>query len=118
MDITLTKNLYKEDKILFFLITIIFFVPISLILGNAAININVFLISIFTIIRLAKKGELKILISKDYLLILVFFISIFLTDVIALKKIDPNLFSLFRYYLIFVSVSYVFYQKKKANFFI
>jgi len=116
MDITLTKNLYKEDKILFFLITIIFFIPISLILGNAAININVFLISIFTIIRLAKKGELKILISKDYLLILVFFISIFLTDVIALKKIDPNLFSLFRYYLIFVSVSYVFYQKKKLIF--
>lgn len=65
------KNLI-ENKILFTTIILIFLIPISLIIGNAATNINMGLISLLIVIKLLKDKEIEIFLSKHSLIVLFF----------------------------------------------
>ena len=65
------KNLI-ENKILFTTIILIFLIPISLIIGNAATNINMGLLSLLIVIKLLKDKEIEIFLSKHSLIVLFF----------------------------------------------
>ena len=113
MDITFIKNIYIKDKILFSLIIIIFFVPISLILGNAIVNINIFISGALLLSLIIKNGKINLLFSADIFILFLFFLSILFTDMISSDDLNYKSFFLFKFYVFFISVKYVFQINKK-----
>ena len=58
------KDIYLKDKFLLYLFILLLIMPVSLIAGNAVVNINLVVIVIFFLINVISKSEFNILISK------------------------------------------------------
>jgi hypothetical protein len=101
------SNIFTSDKSLNLLILLIVFIPFSLISGNFFVNLNIILIALVLLLSLIDKQELKILISKNFLPILLFFILILISDLIILDEVSYKSFSLFKFYFLFVAINYV-----------
>ncbi len=61
------KDIYLKDKFLLYLFILLLIMPVSLIAGNAAVNINLAVIVIFFLINVISKSEFNILISKKFI---------------------------------------------------
>jgi hypothetical protein len=99
-------------KINIYQITLIIFV-LSLIFGNFFVNLSVCLMAILTLIHFN-----KIKISKNFLLITLFFITIIFSSILIKKKFDDLV--LIRFYLIslfgYLYFNKIFYDAKKLFF--
>ena len=99
-------------KINIYQITLIIFV-LSLIFGNFFVNLSVCLMAILTLIHFN-----KIKISKKFLLITLFFITIIFSSILIKKKFDD--LGLIRFYLIslfgYLHFNKIFYDAKKLFF--
>ncbi len=98
-------NLFKIEKIPFILL--IFF-PISIIIGQAAISINYFLLAICFFFFLGN-NEFKLLLKKYFFIILPFFLiiifsSLFNQDKYSLHNLDKSFFYLKNFFLFFVLI--------------
>ena len=80
MNPILSKNFVLNNKFFTILLFLIFLIPLSLIIGNAATNINIILITIFFLSKLIYDKNLKFLIYDNNLAILIFFIAIAIKD--------------------------------------
>ena len=81
--------------------------PISLILGNFAVNLNIAGITFVLLFNLINKQELKILFFKEYLPVLIFFILILISDLIILDEVTYKSFALFKFYFLFIATNYL-----------
>jgi len=106
------KNLI-ENKILFTTIILIFLIPVSLIIGNAATNINMGLISLLIVIKLLKDKELEIFLSKHSVIVLFFFGAIIIKDTLFLFQFNVKSLFLIKFYFLFISVDYVFTKHRE-----
>ena len=91
------KNLIK-DKFLLAISFLIFFIPISLIIGNAATNINIILISLLIFFKFLKNKEWQSLITKKNLIILFFFIGIIVKDFFLLLQLNTKSIYLIKFF--------------------
>lgn len=87
-------------------VLLIFFLPISFILGNAAVNLNLVLIIIIFFYRLVQEKNINFIFDKRYLLILSFFVIIIMKDNIFFNGINWKSIFLFKYYLFYLSIIY------------
>ena len=101
------SNIFTFDKSLNLLILLLAFMPISLILGNFSVNLNIAGITFVLLFNLINKQELKILIFKEYLPVLIFFILILISDLIILDEVTYKSFALFKFYFLFVAINYL-----------
>ena len=67
------KDIYLKDKFLLYLFILLLIMPVSLIAGNAAVNINLAVIVIFFLINVISKSEFNIFISKKFIPLFFFF---------------------------------------------
>ena len=100
------NNIFTSDKILNLLILLLAFMPVSLILGNFSVNLNIALIVLVLLSNLIKKQEFKIFIFKKFQLILLFFILILISDLIILNEFTYKSVGLFKFYFLFVAINY------------
>jgi len=84
----------------------IFFLPISFILGNAAVNFNLIFIVLIFFCRLVLEKNIKILFDKKNFFILSFFILIIIKDNIFFDEINWKSIFLLKYYLFYLSIIY------------
>ncbi len=101
------NNIFTSDKSLNLLILLLAIMPISLILGNFSVNLNIVLIILVLLSSLINKQEFKIFIFKKFQLISLFFIIILISDLIILDEVTYKSFSLFKFYFLFVAINYV-----------
>jgi hypothetical protein len=101
------NNTFTSDKFLNLLILLLAFMPVSLILGNFFVNLNIVLIVLVLLFNLIKKQEFKIFIFKKFQLILLFFILILISDLIILDEFTYKSVGLFKFYFLFVAINYV-----------
>ena len=101
------NNTFTSDKILNLLILLLAFMPVSLILGNFSVNLNIVLIVLVLLSNLIKKQEFIIFIFKRFQLILLFFILILISDLIILDEFTYKSVGLFKFYFLFVAINYV-----------
>lgn len=112
------QNLYKFNS-LFCLANLIYFIPLSIILGNAIININVLLINVLFIYCFFKK---KLFIEyKKLVFFLIILTGILLINCLFSVSLLDSLKSslgLLRYYILFFAIFYclVKYKKFESNF--
>jgi O-antigen ligase len=113
MNIILSNKKLFENKILLATVILIFLIPITLIIGNAATNINIVLISFFIVIKLFKDKELEIFLTKHSLIVLLFFGAIIIKDTLFLFQFNTKSFYLIKFYFLFISVDYVFSKHRE-----
>ena len=101
------KNTFTSDKSLNLLILLLAFMPVSLILGNFSVNLNIVLIVLILLSNLIKKQEFKIFIFKRFQLILLFFILILISDLIILDEFTYKSVGLFKFYFLFIAINYM-----------
>ena len=106
------KNLIK-DKFLLAISFLIFFIPISLIIGNAATNINIILISLLIFFKFLKNKEWQSLITKKNLIILFFFIGIIVKDFFLLLQLNTKSIYLIKFFFLYIAVDYFFSKYHK-----
>ena len=85
---------------------LIFFLPISFILGNAAVNLNLILIVMIFLYNLVLEKNIKFLFDKKNFLIFSFFILIVIKDNIFFDEINWKSIYLLKYYLFYLSIIY------------
>ena len=113
---------FKVKNISFFLEAkffekLIFLLPISLILGNLAINLNIFLIIISFIFEEKDQLNIKFIKNKNQLIILVLIATFFLINIINSSDIflsTKGVLGVLKYALFFLILTIFF--KKKDNF--
>mgnify|MGYP007000318140 len=96
---------------------LIFLLPISLILGNLAINLNIFLIIISFIFEEKDQLNIKFIKNKNQLIILVLIATFFLINIINSSDIflsTKGVLGVLKYALFFLILTIFF--KKKDNF--
>ncbi len=113
MNPILSKNFVLNNKFYTILLFLIFLIPLSLIIGNAATNINIILITIFFLSKLTYDKNLKFLIYDNNLAILIFFVAIAIKDNFFYEGFNLKSIYLIKFYFLFLSVSYIFNKKKE-----
>jgi len=92
---------------------LIFFLPISFILGNAAVNLNLILIVMIFLYSLVIEKNIKFLLDKKNIFIFSFFILIAIKDNIFLDEINWKSIFLLKYYLFYLSIIYFILKNPK-----
>ena len=102
--LSLLKNNNLINDILFFLA---FVFPLSFFLGSLVVNLIIFFIGIFFLLNLFIKKEN--IINKDNLILCIFFLSIFITEIFTYYNLEYLIKSFFymRFLILFLAIEYI-----------
>tara|TARA_Y100000590_G_scaffold469056_1_gene654652 strand:+ start:3254 stop:4498 length:1245 start_codon:yes stop_codon:yes gene_type:complete len=111
LDLKLTNN-----KIIY----LIYFLPISLMIGSLAVNINVLILVLFFLYEIIKKKKFNFFIKKDLFFFIAIFVYLILNSIFLAQNLDSFIRAIgfFRFFILVFALVYYFnienckYEKK------